>query len=285
MSFHIFVSDLIFETGILVRFIKFSSQSFVIHPKTIIRSLLTVIAAMFAISFLILMYARFIEPHWIKIQTVNISDKPTLTIIHISDIHHKGDKKYLNRIIKRINRIQADFVCFTGDMIEDKKYLDECLKAISEINKPVYGIYGNHDQWAHVSSSEVAGYFAKTGGKWLERADWAIYSNRVCIIGECEPPNLPAAQTPRIKILLNHYPGSVRHLPPHSYDLILSGHTHGGQVNIPFIGTPVISKEDAVYLKGLFKTEAGPLYVNPGLGTYYLPLRFMCRPEITVIKL
>jgi len=239
------------------------------------------------IGLLCFLYGRFIEPTWVCVKTISLSDNPTITLIHISDTHHKGDKEYLKRVVKIINRTEADFICFTGDLVEDKEYLEDCLEILCSVNKPLYGIYGNHDEWAHVKLSDVAEPFASTGGRWLERGDQTVFSNKVVIVGEASDSTMHNSQetAPGIKrILLNHYPGTVTQLPENSYDLILSGHTHGGQVNLPFIGIPFLAESDKVYLRGLFHTKAGDLYVNPGIGTYYWPVRFRCRPEITVIS-
>ena len=245
------------------------------------------VLSVFVIGLLCFLYSRFIEPKWVAVRTISISDNPTLTLIHISDIHYKGDKSYLKKVVKIINKTEADFVCFTGDLIEEKVFLADCLDILCSINKPLYGIYGNHDEWAHVSISDVAEPFASTGGRWLERGDRAVFSNKVVIVGEASDSDAHTTQKTAAamkRILLNHYPGSVNLLSENSYDLILAGHTHGGQVNLPFVGIPFLAESDKVYLRGLFHTKAGALYVNPGIGTYYWPIRFRCRPEITVIK-
>ncbi len=71
---------------------------------------------------------------------------------------------------------------------------------------------------------------------------------------------------------------------PKKFDLILAGHSHGGQVRLPVVGGLVIPYDVGKYEKGLYETKAGTLYVNPGIGSYGIPLRILCRPEITVIE-
>ena len=68
-----------------------------------------------------------------------------------------------------------------------------------------------------------------------------------------------------------------------SFDLILAGHTHGGQVHIPLLDRPVLADMAGPYDRGLFRAAAGPLHVNPGIGTFLVPVRLACRPEITVV--
>ena len=246
------------------------------------------LVAIGAVAGLCLLYARFVEPTWLSVKTISLSNPPVVTLIHISDIHYKGDRKYLSKVVKIINTTKADFVCFTGDLVEEKEYLSECMTILSAINKPLYGVPGNHDDWALVRSKDVAAQFAVTGGKWLTNGDTVTYSNKVDIVGERIPKEaridrdgVPVRKT----LLLSHYPSIVARTPKGVYDLILAGHTHGGQVRIPFVGNPVLSKSDTTYARGLFHTEAGLLYVNSGIGTFYWPVRFRCRPEITIIQL
>jgi predicted MPP superfamily phosphohydrolase len=86
-------------------------------------------------------------------------------------------------------------------------------------------------------------------------------------------------------VVLFHYPEWVEKLGQYRFDIALAGHSHGGQVRIPFFG-PVITPSDiGRYDLGLFQTASGPLYVGAGLGWFHLKVRFNCRPEITVIEI
>ena len=87
------------------------------------------------------------------------------------------------------------------------------------------------------------------------------------------------------RVLLINYPIQADRLEGRRYDLILAGHSHGGQVRIPFYGAPVLAYGVGRYQCGRFESIGGPLYVNVGVGTYMFPVRFNCRPEITVIRL
>ncbi len=83
--------------------------------------------------------------------------------------------------------------------------------------------------------------------------------------------------------LLLHYPAVADQLGQDCFDLILSGHSHGGQVRVPFFGSIVVPPGVGPYDYGYYETKGGPLNVNAGVGTYYIPVRFNCRPELTVI--
>ena len=86
-------------------------------------------------------------------------------------------------------------------------------------------------------------------------------------------------------ILLFHYPAWVEKLSGVKFDAMLAGHSHGGQVRLPFYGPLIVQFGVGQFDMGLYQTPAGPLYVNPGIGCFYLNVRFCCRPEITLIEI
>jgi predicted MPP superfamily phosphohydrolase len=96
---------------------------------------------------------------------------------------------------------------------------------------------------------------------------------------------LPPLQSGVQNILLQHYPAWVKKLGDRKFDLILAGHSHGGQVRIPFYGPIFLPFAVDEFDLGLFETDWGPLYVNPGIGWFPVPYRFRCRPEVTVIEI
>jgi predicted MPP superfamily phosphohydrolase len=86
-------------------------------------------------------------------------------------------------------------------------------------------------------------------------------------------------------VFLMHYPAWVENLRTEKYDLMLAGHSHGGQVRVPFYGALMVPFGVGRYDLGMFRTASGPLYVNPGIGWFPVPIRFNCRPEITVFEM
>lgn len=230
-------------------------------------------------------YAFHIEPRWLKVRQISVSENPTARVVHISDIHHKGDRRYLEGVVDRISAIDADLVCLTGDLVEDVAYLPECLEILSGIQKPVFGVPGNHDHLGLACDREIRAALRAGGGDWLIETNVVVLAGAMEIVGSAGR----AARIPRQgaagrkRILLTHYPDTADEVPPGSFDLILAGHTHGGQVRIPLLDRPVLGDMAAPRDRGLFRVGAGPLYVNPGIGTFLAPVRFACRPEITVI--
>ncbi len=234
-----------------------------------------------------LVYARLIEPRWIRLRHVQLSDTPSIRIVHISDTHYKGSPVLMQKMVAMVNAVDADIVCFTGDLIEhDNDLAEDALQILAQINKPVYGIRGNHDTWAGESTVAAARWLQQTGGNWLDGGRQSLPVYRVELIGAWRRPPAgeadPSADDFK-RVLLIHDPNALKRIRPQSFDLILAGHTHGGQIRLPFVGNPLYDVGEYEY--GLYRTRHGPLYVNPGIGTYRLNARFLARPEITVIAL
>ncbi|MCC6820006.1 MAG: metallophosphoesterase [Verrucomicrobiota bacterium] len=233
--------------------------------------------------------ARWIEPSWLKVRRLRLAkEKPSHRLIHFTDLHHKGDRAYGEAMVKTINSLSPDFVCFTGDLIEDGAHLAEALEILSEIKSPLYGVPGNHDYWSKVPFDGITKIFAATGGGWLLDQQVRTQDGKVNIIGasclSATQPPMPAV--PGVKnIFLMHYPAWVKKLGHHRYDVLLAGHSHGGQVRIPFYGPVVVPFGVDEFDLGLFQTPCGPLYVGSGIGWFLWPMRFRCRPEITVIEI
>jgi predicted MPP superfamily phosphohydrolase len=233
--------------------------------------------------------ATCIEPTRLTVRHVRVGDgPPSHRLVHFSDVHHKGDHAYLQSVVDTINSLSPDFVCFTGDIVESHEHAAAALELLSGIKAPMFGVPGNHDYYSGVSFDAVRKCFAATGGVWLLNTNHEIPGKNLNLIGticlfpylQLPPPN------PKIKnILLTHYPAYAKKLGDRKFDLILAGHSHGGQVRIPFYGPVIVPYGCDGYDQGFFQTKAGPLYVNPGIG--YLKnfnFRFNCRPEITVVE-
>jgi len=225
-----------------------------------------------------------IEPRWLAVRHIVLSQTPSIKIIHFTDPHHKGDVRYLRNVVKQINSMPADFVCFTGDIMEKTTYLDEALEILRTINKPMYGVPGNHEYWSHAPFNVIQEAFTATGGAWLVDQEISIKNDTVLLHGHAQKPVRRKNSTVRKNILLTHHPETVDHLPEKSFDLILAGHAHGGQVRLPFWGAVIVPPHTGTYDRGLFKTPSGPLYVSTGIGYWYIPVRFFCRPEIALIE-
>src|SRR6516225_1075080 len=125
-------------------------------------------AALLSSPFLAVADAKWLEPEWVKVRRIRLGErKPTHRFVHCTDIHHKGDRAYFEGVVKKINALSPEFVCFTGDLIEQSHYLSEALEIIGGIKSPVYGVPGNHDYWSKAPFDIIAKGLAATGGAWL----------------------------------------------------------------------------------------------------------------------
>jgi uncharacterized protein len=185
-----------------------------------------------------------------------------------------------------IHKEQPEFVCFSGDLTEIPGRLSETLEFIRAIGVPVFGVPGNHDHISFDSFQSHHRAFAATGGAWLMNRSIFTQDRSTEIVGldSFLPLPLPPLRTGR-RIVITHYPMVADALSGGQATLVLAGHSHGGQVRLPFIGPLYLPEGVGPYDHGRFSTRSGPLYVSAGLGTSMVPVRFNCRPEIAVIEL
>ncbi len=234
------------------------------------------------------MEARWLEPMWLEVRHLRIGDgPPAVRLVHFSDLHYKGDRAYAESVVKTINSLSPDLVCFTGDIVEQTQFLPEALEILSGIRSPLFGVPGNHDYSSGASFAVIGQCFAATGGAWLLDEQQIVADGQINLVGmTCRRfCNILSSSNPEAKtILLMHYPAWIKQQGDHRFDLALAGHSHGGQVRVPFYGALVLPEGVDQYDLGLFQTRSGPLYVNPGIGWYCYDVRFNCRPEVTVIE-
>jgi uncharacterized protein len=225
----------------------------------------------------------------------------------ISDIHlvEWTEPWFLHRVVEEVNKLGVDLVTLTGDFISRGprdvevayKAMPVCAEILSGLRCPRrYGILGNHD--VNVDSGLVIRSLAANGIPTLVNQYTAIERGRdfIWLCGVDDPgtsvPDLTRAIPvhPRAPVILMahepDYADSVRRHPRFSLiDLMLSGHSHGGQVRLPLIGPLVLPPMGRKYVTGLYRFGGMQLYVNRGIGTVSLPFRFDCPPEITEFTL
>jgi predicted MPP superfamily phosphohydrolase len=243
----------------------------------------------------------------IPLQMKNIpSDHPGLAVVHITDLHigplMQPDR--LNRYIDRINGLEADLIVITGDLFDfDPRYVEDGCRALSKLaaKNGVYAVLGNHDHYT--GTEEVAAGLSQHTSIRLLRDEWEhidVDGMKFVIAGIEDPlegwmdkhtrsPVLErlAAEIPDHQpgLLLAHRPSFFHHAEELGFPLILSGHTHGGQVALPFATHQNISRMISDFTRGLFRRGDTTMYVSRGLGMAGLPLRLNCPREIAMIQL
>jgi predicted MPP superfamily phosphohydrolase len=208
-------------------------------------------------------------------------------LIHLTDLHYNGRRSWLERVVRIVNDENPDAVLVTGDFVDDSTWLPECLEILAGLRVPLFAVPGNHDYWCGASFSDLAACCAATGGRWLVDADH-LHDGWLGLTGISEPAlprqwRDPFADQAVTRVLLGHYPAMVNSITGHRFDLILAGHSHGGQIRLPFFGALILPRHVDHYDLGWFDLPCGPLHVSAGIGTYFIPIRFCCRPDLTII--
>jgi len=259
------------------------------------------------------LYASTYARHELEIvrRTLLIRDLPDsfqgFRIAQISDIHlvEWTEPWFLRRVVAEVNKLAPDLVALTGDFIsrgprsEKVAYraMPVCAEELSALQCPQrFAVLGNHD--VQVDSAMVVRVLAAANIPTLVNRFTAIErgGDRLWLCGVDDPgasvpylaeavPAHPGAPV----ILMAHEPDFADNVRRHPrfplIDLMLSGHSHGGQVRLPWIGPLVLPPMGQKYVSGLFRFDQMQLYVNRGIGTVGVPFRFDCPPEITEITL
>jgi len=248
---------------------------------------------------LCLLYAYFIEPYRVEVNTIDIfTDKlrgTGLTIVQISDLHCDPKVRNEDKLAEIINPLKPDIIVFTGDAINSLGGLPVFKSALKRLNAGIgkYGVTGNVDEWFWPGVD----LFGGTGFRRLNRESIQLSKNgeRFFISGlNYEEPEragevLRGVPAGALNILLYHSPDLIEDLEGMNVDLYLAGHTHGGQVALPFYGAIVtFSRYGKEYEAGKYVVAGTTLYVNRGVGMEggIAPrIRFFARPEIAVFNI
>jgi predicted MPP superfamily phosphohydrolase len=210
-------------------------------------------------------------------------------------------------IVTKTNGLKPDLIVMTGDYINhNPNYIDGCLQILDELKAPggVLGVYGNHDYYTGIAAMREA--FGKTQISILSDSHGVAkgLEGLLNIIGADDPVSGWATDArfrnltqvsrlvrpERFNLLLSHRPGIFSICQDWNVDLTLAGHTHGGQVILPGIGSRGLSLAGPFlsYTHGLYEAEQDPevrMYLSRGLGTIVAPVRLFCKPEIVEITL
>jgi uncharacterized protein len=249
-------------------------------------------------------YATLVEPYTYEVREteVYVRDLPGafdgFRIAQITDVHHSRivTIEEVQRVVELATAAKPDLIALTGDYTTSyRRYIEPCAEALGALSAPegVWAVLGNHDHYTdpqltvrafkrhRISVLENANTVIRRGsdvlqlagiGDWTwNRSDWAR--------------SLYGIDKRRPSVMLSHQPVVIDLPETTGISLILSGHTHGGQVSLPLIGAPLRFGRDFRYVRGLYQKNGTQLYVSPGTGVIGLPVRFGVRPEISILKL
>ncbi len=254
-----------------------------------------------------LIYAREIEPRWLEVVSVTLT-LPRLDpkfdgyrVVQIGDLHLEDWTKprRLNRIVERVNEQRADLIAITGDFLSYSvdpgvpRRLAEALGKL-EARDDVLAVSGNHDYLTDIDTvrrciREANITELRNEVRTLKRGVAALHFAGVDDVMEGRSRlDLVLKKLPEegAAILLAHEPDFADvSAATGRFDLQLSGHSHGGQVRLPLLGAPYLPPFSQRYGSGLYEVDDMLQYTNRGIGFVDARLRFLCRPEITVLTL
>lgn len=247
----------------------------------------------------------FLEAKWCRLarRTITLPNLPPMfrgmTLAFISDVHHGPfvPLAYVRDIVEIANSLEPDLVLLTGDYVSrHPRYIEPGIEALGKLKARIgrFAVLGNHDHWEGAPAVRHA--LAEAGisltdnmGFWLDRQGDRL---RICGVGDLwtdrqDPQSaLGDATTHDAVIMLSHNPDYAETIRDRRVGLILSGHTHGGQVVMPGFGAPIVpSRYGQKYLHGLVQGPSCQVFITRGAGTVGPPVRFLCRPEIVQITL
>ena len=270
--------------------------------RTFLRKLVSGMALAEGTALLATLYPLFLEPHWLDVSRVRIpipglpSDMEGLRVVQFSDVH-LGPYMYapfLRWVVRAIMAQSPDLILFTGDMVTRDTDADAGMARLLRglrARLGVWGVLGNHDHWAN---PEVVHAFIEqhTPIRVLrnEHVPIRVGTHTLYLVGVddawvgADNPERAFSGVPEeaIRIVMMHEPDAVEWLPMTARTLQLSGHSHGGQIRLPLIGPPILPYLARKYDAGLYRIGHGWLYTNRGLGMISPPIRFNCRPEVTL---
>lgn len=260
-------------------------------------------------------YARYIEPGWVDLAHHRITlpaaqlTKP-IRLAHLSDLHASAEVpvSFLADAFQSTRAAKPDLICVTGDFVTNRHGFDarqysKALRILSD-TAPTFAVLGNHDGggWSvgrngFVGSSVVRRILNDAGITLLHNLSQTVtvrgqalqlvglgdlWNSEVdaplAFAGMAESTDLPT-------VLLAHNPDTKDSLDgSYPWHLMLSGHTHGGQVYLPFFGAPIVPVQDTRYVAGLGTWSDRQIFVTRGVGTLH-QIRFNCRPEIAMLEL
>jgi uncharacterized protein len=283
----------------------------------IVRALAAIVAA----GALCVLYGTLIERRWFRRRTYRLEVFPpgtaaTITVLHLSDLHMVRGDDAKTRFLATLE--PADVTVVTGDFLGEPQAVEQAVEALRPLRGRVasYFVLGSNDLYAP-RPLNYAWYFMKQRPKrkavrgrdgdliamlradgWIDldntRTSLPVDGTRLEVMGMHDPHiqladlRLLTREAPdRVGLAVVHSPDPAPELAAFGWDVILTGHTHGGQVRMPFVGALVTNSHVPTRIaKGLSMIPPAVMHVSPGLGTSkYAPFRFLCRPEATLIEL
>lgn len=242
-------------------------------------------------------YCVCIEPRKLCVKQVELqAEVPVeMTLLHFTDTHFTPRflKHMGNHLLQEIALIQPDLILFSGDLIDHYECYPQIKDSVIDVLKSMdaiygkYAVYGNHDIGG--GAKEVYADIIEAGGfqllcnqvKELPEIGTAIFGIDDCVAGYEDITIVEQSLQP-FQILIAHEPDICEKMKLDAIDLMISGHTHGGQVALPVLRNKILPRGGRKYRKGIYSFTHTILSVSSGIGTTKLPMRFSNIPELIV---
>lgn len=241
---------------------------------------------------------RAFEVREIKLVLDKVPPGRELRLVQLSDLHIRTFHDYHRAVAEATNALAPDIILLTGDYLEESRNLGEVRRFLKLLRAGhgIFAVQGNWDYWARLEGENLRRHFARADVTLLinERHDLELQGVPLSLLGLDYPSTADylqrvqgMADPARLNLLLSHVPAFPHELLDGRVDLIFCGHTHGGQVRIPFVPPFYLPRFSGEFVEGLYPVgdTDTPLYVTRGIGTSVFPVRFLCRPEITFMRL
>jgi len=240
----------------------------------------------------VLLYAFFIEPYSIELTRHALAADvlQPLKIAHLTDLHSRGFGTRERQVVELVEQAAPDLIVVTGDVV-DNGSLEPSREMFRRLRAPlgVWVVRGNTEQTR--PEAEEVDFFRSVGARLLDNQGVAVRSD-VWLVGLDDPltghPDLKVAlekaPAASFKVALFHSPGHFAEVAG-LFNLGLAGHTHGGQVRFPGLGSWWLSPDAPSYVSGWYTKNRSQLYVSRGIGTTVVPARFLARPEVALIEI
>lgn len=250
-------------------------------------------------------YAENVAPRHLRLEdvTVALPDLPAglagLRVGFLTDPHHDLGRPLalLEKGVALLNEARPDVIALGGDYVVKRAAgFDACTAVLGRLRAPlgVYAILGNHDYWA--GGNLIAEKLAAAGLTMLRNRArrliapggapfWVAGLDDACRLRADLSITLAGVPRDEFRILLAHEPEVADRVGGHRVDLQLSGHSHGGQVVLPFVGPPLLPRLGRRYIRGLYRTPTHTVYTGRGVGGVPPYIRLNCPPEVTVLTL
>ena len=237
-----------------------------------------------ALALLLGVYAFFVEPYWVEVTHHEIGEgENRLVILHLTDVHFVSPGMREERILEVAAETSPDLIVITGDTISSGFDPAQLTAFLKQLSAPlgVFACPGNWEDWTEGRSYPA---LQEAGVILLNDKTTRLREGTIALSGVSSARSKMPAATGSLRILLSHYPITFDAAAEAGMDLVLAGHTHGGQIRLPLIGALHTPFDSGDYEAGWYERKDSRMYVSRGVGVSVFSARFLCRPEIAVIS-